>query len=110
MCVRVHPSRGRQGDGRTIGDRQVGGRSGRSPLTTLDVQRSLPDNAVVLRRPANEFQLAGSMTWGEVPPALDDAIVATLADAPLRRYLTLLDIELGLAEALEFFAATRSPY
>jgi hypothetical protein len=32
---------------------------------------------------------------GEVPPALADAIVETLAAAPLRCYVTLLDIALG---------------
>ena len=33
---------------------------------------------------------------GEVPPALADAVVGALARSPLRCYVTLLDIELGL--------------
>ncbi len=47
---------------------------------------------------------------GEVPPALADAIVATLARSPLRCYVTLLDIELGLSIAPEFFASDEDTY
>jgi hypothetical protein len=36
---------------------------------------------------------------GEVPPALADAVVSTLAHAPLTCYVTLLDQELGLEAA-----------
>ena len=52
---------------------------------------------------ARRARLAGrpEVKWhgirtGEVPPALADAIVGALARAPLRCYVTLLDIELGL--------------
>ena len=41
---------------------------------------------------------------GEVPPALADAVVSALARAPVTCYVTLLEIELGLSEAPEFFA------
>lgn len=47
---------------------------------------------------------------GEVPPALADAIVATLARSPLLCYVTLLDIELGLTAAPEFFASDEDTY
>ncbi len=47
---------------------------------------------------------------GTVPPALADAIVAAVARAPLRCYVTLLDIELGLAEAPEFFTTDEETY
>jgi hypothetical protein len=39
-----------------------------------------------------------------VPPALADAIVDTLARAPITCYVTLLDIELGLEKEPDFFA------
>ena len=47
---------------------------------------------------------------GEVPPALADAVVAALARAPISCYVTLLDIELGLSEAPEFFATDEDTY
>jgi len=47
---------------------------------------------------------------GEVPPALADAIVAALARSPLRCYVTLLDIELGLTAAPEFFGSDEDTY
>jgi hypothetical protein len=46
---------------------------------------------------------------GAVPPDLADALVAMLSLAPLRCYVTLLDIELGATAAPEFFAPTRTP-
>jgi hypothetical protein len=39
---------------------------------------------------------------GEVPPALGDAIVESLAHAPVTCYVTLLDVELGLELTPEF--------
>ena len=47
---------------------------------------------------------------GEVPPALADAIVAALAHAPLRCYVTLLDIELGLTAEPKFFSNDEETY
>jgi hypothetical protein len=47
---------------------------------------------------------------GEVPPALADAVVSALARAPVRCYVTLLDIELGLTAAPEFFASDEDTY
>ena len=47
---------------------------------------------------------------GEVPPALADAIVETLARAPITCYVTLLDIELGLEKEPEFFATDEDTY
>ncbi len=47
---------------------------------------------------------------GEVPPALADAIVAALARSPLRCYVTLLNVELGLVEAPDFFANDEETY
>lgn len=47
---------------------------------------------------------------GEVPPALADDLVKTLARAPVTAYVTLLDIELGLRDAPEFFATDEETY
>ena len=47
---------------------------------------------------------------GEVPPPLADAIVAALAQAPITCYVTLLEIELGLQEAPEFFKTDEDTY
>jgi Protein of unknown function (DUF3800) len=47
---------------------------------------------------------------GEVPPALADAVVGTIARAPLTCYVTLLDIELGLEVEPEFFASDEETY
>jgi Protein of unknown function (DUF3800) len=47
---------------------------------------------------------------GTVPPPLADAVVAMLGGSPLRCYVTLLDIELGLTEAPEFFATDEDTY
>ena len=47
---------------------------------------------------------------GEVPPKLADAIVRTIAAAPVRCYVTLLDIELGTRDAPEFFASDEDVY
>src|SRR6478672_5228075 len=47
---------------------------------------------------------------GEVPPPLADAVVQTLACAPVRCYVTLLDIELGMTAAPEFFASDEDVY
>lgn len=47
---------------------------------------------------------------GEVPPALADAVVEALAQAPLTCYVTLLDIELGLEEAPEYFGSDEETY
>jgi hypothetical protein len=47
---------------------------------------------------------------GEVPPALADAVIHTLARTPVRCYVTLLDIELGLTAAPEFFASEEDIY
>jgi hypothetical protein len=47
---------------------------------------------------------------GEVPPALADAVVGTLARAPVTCYVTLLEVELGLREAPDFFATDEDTY
>ena len=47
---------------------------------------------------------------GEVPPPLADAIVEALGRAPLRCYVTLLDIELGQTAEPEFFATDEDTY
>jgi len=47
---------------------------------------------------------------GEVPPALADAVVAALGRAPVRCYVTLLDIELGATVAPEFFTTDEDTY
>jgi hypothetical protein len=47
---------------------------------------------------------------GEVPPTLADAVVSALVRAPLTCYVTLLDIELGLEAAPEFFASEEETY
>ena len=47
---------------------------------------------------------------GEVPPALADAVVDALACAPIRCYVTLLDVELGLRDAPEFFRTDEDTY
>jgi hypothetical protein len=47
---------------------------------------------------------------GEVLPALADAVVTALAHAPLTCYVTLLDQELGLEAAPEFFASEEDVY
>ena len=47
---------------------------------------------------------------GEVPPALANAIVTTLASSPVRCYVTLLDIELGAHVAPEFFSSDEDTY
>jgi hypothetical protein len=47
---------------------------------------------------------------GEVPPALADAVIATLARSSVRCYVTLLDIELGLEQTPEFFGSDEDTY
>ena len=47
---------------------------------------------------------------GEVPPVLADAIVATLARAPITCYVTLLDIVLGLEKEPDFFRTDEDTY
>jgi hypothetical protein len=47
---------------------------------------------------------------GEVPPALADAVVGALAEAPISCYVTLLDIELGLRDAPDFFRTDEDTY
>ena len=47
---------------------------------------------------------------GEVPPPLADAIIEALAQAPITCYVTLLEIELGLKEAPEFFKSDEDTY
>jgi hypothetical protein len=64
---------------------------------------------------AHRWPLDREVKWhgirtGEVPPALADAIVETLAHAPFTAYVTLLDIGLGLREAPEFFADDETTY
>jgi hypothetical protein len=58
---------------------------------------------------AREVKWHGIRT-GEVPPALANAIVKALARSPLRCYVTLLDIELGLETAPEFFTTDEETY
>ena len=59
--------------------------------------------------PGKEIKWHGIRT-GEVPPALADAVVATLARAPVHCYVTLLDIELGLEQTPEFFGNDEDTY
>ena len=47
---------------------------------------------------------------GEVPPAIADAVFDALAVAPIRCYVTLLDIELGAESFPEFFATGEDVY
>ena len=47
---------------------------------------------------------------GEVPPALADSVVRAIAASTVRCYVTLLDIELGLREAPEFFETDEDTY
>jgi hypothetical protein len=47
---------------------------------------------------------------GEVPPALADAIVATMAAASIRCYVSLLDIELGSEVEPDFFRTDEDTY
>ena len=47
---------------------------------------------------------------GEVPPPLADAIVAALARAPIKCYVALLEIELGVKDAPEFFSTDEDTY
>ena len=64
---------------------------------------------------AHDWPVDREVKWhgirkGEVPPALADAVVAVLARAPIRCYVTLLDIELGLRDAPEFFRTDEDTY
>ncbi len=59
--------------------------------------------------PEREVKWHGIRT-GEVPPALADAVVATLAHAPLTCYVTLLDQELGLEVEPDFFTTEEDTY
>ncbi len=59
--------------------------------------------------PGKEIKWHGIRT-GVVPPALADAVVATLARSPVRCYVTLLDIELGLEQTPEFFEDDEETY
>jgi hypothetical protein len=47
---------------------------------------------------------------GEVPPALSDDLVKTIARAPLTAYVTLLDIQLGERDAPAFFRSDEDTY
>ena len=47
---------------------------------------------------------------GEVPPALADAVFAMLAVAPIKAYVSLLDIELGLEREPDFFRTSEDIY
>jgi hypothetical protein len=47
---------------------------------------------------------------GEVPPALADALFATLAAAPFTVYVTLLDLELGRDREPDFFRSPEDVY
>jgi len=47
---------------------------------------------------------------GEVPPAVAVAVVVALGRAPIRCYVTLLDIELGTRDAPEFFRTDEDTY
>ena len=58
--------------------------------------------------PEREVKWHGIRT-GEVPPALADAVVASLAVAPFTCYVVLLDCEAG-AELPEFFGSTEQTY
>jgi hypothetical protein len=59
--------------------------------------------------PEREVKWHGIRT-GEVPPTLADAVVATLARAPLTCYVTLLDQELGLELEPDFFTTEEDTY
>lgn len=64
---------------------------------------------------AHEWPADREIKWhgirkGEVPPALADAVVATLAAAPVTCYVSLLEIELGRRDAPEFFATDEDTY
>jgi len=59
--------------------------------------------------PEKEVKWHGIRT-GEVPPALADAVVATIAHAPLTCYVTLLDQELGLELEPDFFTTEEDTY
>jgi hypothetical protein len=60
--------------------------------------------------PADREVKSHGIRTGEVPPALADAVVSALAHAPLTCYVTLLDQELGLEAAPEFFATEEDTY
>lgn len=62
------------------------------------------------RWPADREVKWHGIRTGEVPPALANGIVAALARSPLRCYVTLLDIELGLEAAPTFFATDEDVY
>lgn len=47
---------------------------------------------------------------GEVPPALADAVFATLAVAPFTAYVALLDLELGPEREPDFFRTPEDVY
>ena len=47
---------------------------------------------------------------GEVPPALADAVISTMASSPIRCYVTLLDMELGSEVAPDFFTTDEETY
>jgi Protein of unknown function (DUF3800) len=59
--------------------------------------------------PGKEIKWHGIRT-GEVPPSLADAVIASLAHSPVRCYVTLLDIELGLEQTPEFFGSDEDTY
>jgi hypothetical protein len=61
-------------------------------------------------RPSDREVKWHGIRTGEVPPALADAIVSAIALAPLRCYVTLLDIELGLTAEPDFFATDEETY
>jgi hypothetical protein len=60
--------------------------------------------------PADREVKAHGIRKGEVPPALADALIRALARAPIACYVTLLEIELGLREAPEFFQTVEDTY
>ena len=75
----------------------------------------LPNDLAVEAPQGSDHVAEKEVKWhgirtGEVPPALADAIVAALANAPVRCYMTLLDIELGTRVAPEFFATEEDTY
>jgi hypothetical protein len=47
---------------------------------------------------------------GEVPPALADAVFASLAEAPFAAYVALLDLELGREREPDFFGSHEGVY
>jgi hypothetical protein len=64
---------------------------------------------------AHGWPADGELKWhgirtGQVPPPLADAVVAALARAPFRCYVTLLDVALGATAAPEFFATDEDTY